>query len=613
MSMETTAPSARMAGEDADLGSGWLLIAGYVLAFAAYGYLFHVVFSRDFLDESPALQMALMASIGLATITHAAAWRPGANLKALALAAGLAAIGGAIAYWRISIETDAPAAVLSGGLQLGRLIAATALGGLLLLIPLARIANGAAEPVAATGGYPAELCRIWLTVLVSLFIAGLGFAVALLIANLFNMIGFKLLLQLIERGEYWTPLFGGLFGAALATLVLAPARMRALANLFFLLTGWLAFPATIAAFGFVAVLPFTGLEPLWATRSATLILFGISFTLMCVLGATFARPTGGRIGGLAVAVARVGGLASVVLVALALWAIHLRVEQYGLTPDRVVSLLFGIGFGLFALAYAAALLRPEPGIRPALARFSKAAALATAVAAMAIALPPLDAARLSAASQIERLRAGTSQLGEDTARHFVRTLGAYGRAGAEALKAEPGKLDRAQFVTAVEAALTARPDYPSREDRPSLEVFRAGFGEFFVVAPAGQAVPADLIDWAQDHFEVQHCIRAADPAKRTCILLKADLRSDGVENWVFIARTPRNGSGRLQTKALRVVERQSMGGWFGRWLPSGISARGLSDAQWDAIGRGEVRFVDARWRELHIDGQVLVPVEPGYR
>lgn len=603
---ESTVPAAARADADGETPRLALVVA-YALTLAAYGWML-TEFGSGILRTWPALEFAVVVAVAVGIVTHAAAWRAGAGVRALLLALGLGGLAGALAWWRVTMETGLPQGALATGLSLARWIAFFAAAGLTFLAPLARLANGAGAPVADGGGYPAELCRIWLTQLVAAFIAGLGMGLAFLIAALFDLVGFDLLLRLLRRDEVWSALAGGLFGAALAMLVTAPARMRGVANLFFLLTGWLAVPATLAAVAFVAMLPFTGLAPLWATRSAASILLGIAFTLFCVLGAVLARPTGGRFGAVMLALVRAGGPASLVLSGLAVWAILLRVGQHGLSPDRVLALVVGLGFGAFALAYTLALLLPAARIRLMLARMTAAAAIIAALAAVAVALPPFDAARLSAASQAERLRAGTSTLAAATAGHFAIDLGRYGRLAIDELRAAPGKLDFADFAAAV--AKADETTEPAWRGRPELSVFVAGFERHVVVAPAGAVPPGDLVEWIHHNFLGDMCREAAEPARRTCLALKVDLRRDGRETWLLAARQPRDGSGRAGLRQVRVVERGAAGGWYGHYVSSSLSVRDISDAQWDALAHGGARIVEPEWRELRIDDRVIVPIGP---
>lgn len=97
--------------------------------------------------------------------------------------------------------------------------------------------------------------------------------------------------------------------------------------------------------------------------------------------------------------------------ALAIWAICLRVGQYGWTPDRLTALLVAVILALHALLLAWAVLPPRDGRW--LARLSTGNPL---LAAMVVALllasqsPLLDFRALTVASQLERLTWGELRL-----------------------------------------------------------------------------------------------------------------------------------------------------------------------------------------------------------
>jgi hypothetical protein len=114
--------------------------------------------------------------------------------------------------------------------------------------------------------------------------------------------------------------------------------------------------------GFLATLPFTGLEPLFAARSAASIVMGWIAAHAVFLNAVYLdgseRPPYAP---LVRRLVEAGTAAAPALAAIGLYAIALRIEQHGLTPERVFAGVSSAVLGLYALGYAgAALLRGEP-------------------------------------------------------------------------------------------------------------------------------------------------------------------------------------------------------------------------------------------------------------
>ena len=87
-------------------------------------------------------------------------------------------------------------------------------------------------------------------------------------------------------------------------------------------------------------------------------------------------------------------------------AIRLRIQQYGLTPERVyVTVLIGIASG-YALGYVGALLWRGPTWLAGIRRVNVPLALGVALLGVLLHTPWLDPLRWSARSQYARLAAG---------------------------------------------------------------------------------------------------------------------------------------------------------------------------------------------------------------
>ena len=109
---------------------------------------------------------------------------------------------------------------------------------------------------------------------------------------------------------------------------------------------------------FVVCLPFTGLQPLWETRHATPILLAMVFAHVALLNGVIQDgrqavhyPRALRV------LVDASSLCLPLLAGLAIYALWLRIGQYGLTPDRVVA----VGATLVALLHALALMAATMG------------------------------------------------------------------------------------------------------------------------------------------------------------------------------------------------------------------------------------------------------------
>jgi len=199
------------------------------------------------------------------------------------------------------------------------------------------------------------------------------------------------------------------------------------------LLSWLGILLTLIVTAFLVALPFTGLEPLWDTKRATVLLLNVAAGMILLLNTAYQGgnpPTGPLVR----LVVRFSVAPLLVIVALAFLGLWLRVDQYGFTPARVLASAEFAIVGFHALGYGAAALRPFFINEPWLA-FVKpvniAGAVFTVIILLGLMTPVLDPARITVASQIKRLDSGRVEP-DDFDFGFLADVRA-GRFGAKAL------------------------------------------------------------------------------------------------------------------------------------------------------------------------------------
>jgi hypothetical protein len=170
------------------------------------------------------------------------------------------------------------------------------------------------------------------------------------------------------------------------------------------LLSWLAILMTLILAAFLAALPFTGLEPLWDTKRATVLLLNAAATMILLVNAAFQAgdPPKSAVMRAAVRFSAFPLAGVVALAALGLW---LRVNQYGFTPARVLASAELWIVAVYAVGYVAAALKPGAWlslIRPV----NIAAALFVAAILTALMTPIADPARIAVADQVARLDKG---------------------------------------------------------------------------------------------------------------------------------------------------------------------------------------------------------------
>jgi len=236
-------------------------------------------------------------------------------------------------------------------------------------------------------------------------------------------------------------------------------------------------------------------------------------------------------------------LALLVLVALAAWALTLRIQQYGLTPDRIWGVLAVAVALTYAIGYAwvwprANKTRWMPGIAPA----NIVASLIMCVGIILLLSPVLDVNRLATTSQMARLQSGQVQAGD----FDVRALARQERAGHDALKAlqrqrgpdgKPSKL----ALRADDALRNANRDRNRTLDEQDGLV--AELGKRIDSYPSGTLLPAGFVDFLKQDvlywdtwLRSQGCF-AQNQKQQRCAALQIDLNRDGA-NEVVLWRMP---------------------------------------------------------------------------
>ncbi|MGK0269757.1 MAG: hypothetical protein ACI88H_000389 [Cocleimonas sp.] len=173
-------------------------------------------------------------------------------------------------------------------------------------------------------------------------------------------------------------------------------------SIFFALFKVLAYLTATILILFALVLPFT-IDSLFANKNTSQILLSIvaiSIVLLNALKDTefnqFPRLTK-RIFNIQI-------ILLPILAMLSIYAIYLRIEQYGLMPNRVIAFWAAILIGAHALGYVIQLIINKGEWNLGFARVNTPIAFFWVVSIVLLSSPFLDPIKLSASNQLERLR-----------------------------------------------------------------------------------------------------------------------------------------------------------------------------------------------------------------
>lgn len=478
------------------------------------------------------------------------------------------------AYWAESANADLPPPPMIGAMLVGLFIA----HGLVLagdaerrwVASYDRYFDVAWKDAVRLALVVAFVGALWL-------ILGLG-------ALLFNLIGLKQFGRLISEPAFIFPVTAVVLALAVHLTDIRAGLVRGVRTLALTLLSWLLPLMTLLAAGFLAALPFTGLQPLWSTQSAAAILLTAAAALIVLVNAAYQEGERADFPPRTLKwAARTAAVLLTPLVAIAAYGVALRTTQYGLTPARVVSMACLLVGGAYALGYLAAALGGGPWMKRLEATNIAVAGLVLAVL-LALLSPLADPGRLSVADQVGRLKSG-KVAPEQFDYAFLRFgSGRYGREALDRLIADPPG-PAGKVIAARAAAAKAR---TSRYELPTLPTAESAK---FVALAAGETLPAGFLaqTWAKGDEPFAGCEDRSD-----CAAVVRDMDGDGVSEVIVL------------TWNRRSIYRQQTNGWARAGLLAGESC--ATDAA--AVRAGKVAVEPpAPWRDLVIDGRRLV-VEP---
>ena len=337
---------------------------------------------------------------------------------------------------------------------------------------------------------------------------------------------------------------------------------------------------------FICALPFTGLEPIWGTGYSTPIMVCLVAVNLFFLNGVF--QDGHQRSGYPVWLVRVVDLCLLclpVLVLLAGYSTWLRIEQYGLTPSRVLAMLL-VGVVLaHSVAAVWAVFASTSGWLSRLRVSNPCIALACVVLLLAIHTPWFSPLKISAQNQVQRVLSGKTPAQAFDAYTLRFRLGAPGKQAFEALLAQ---LEQGQGLS-----------------EPARGVLLKRLKE---VGTAGdeKASTSRMLEWigpavtGSEQFEALgmsgHLCRYPG-----CAMWAVDLDQDGQEEVLQLPKQPWPGP-------LYFFKRNAQG----KWLREGqYEIDGSPLALIDNIREGKVQKVKPRYQSLQIGDDVLNPrVQP---
>ena len=550
----------------------------------AAGLCVHLILGNDYRIALSTLEAASLAGVTLAagltgfTLERRFWW------ASILFSLALALVGALVVAWNGTPEDWS----VGEGWRMVSLLLAVAIA--------APLFQAARDEGARRFPYPAVHDHAWTNVVLfgacCVFVA-IVFALAWLLAMLFDLIKIDFLKELLQKNWFWRSLIGLAFGAALGLLREHDGVVRLLQRVVALVLAVLAPVLAVGLVLFVLALPFTGLNALWEATSATtpILLFCVVGALILANAVIGKAPEQERRFPLLRYGAMGLGVVMLPLAVLAAIAIGLRVGQYGFTPERLWAIVF-VGIAcLWGAAYLVALalgrLDWSRRVRP----MNLVLAFVVCGVALVLATPLVSFNAISTRDQVARLESGKVTPDQFDWRALAFDFGAPGRAALKKLQAsnDPAIKARANEVAKAEGRWEIKDT--SQETQQRAEVVAN-----IRVLPKGSALPHGLSEAIAQGYD---CIRN----QKCSVLLASETEALLFKDNCFEAPKPTpTPSGKTQAPApanqgCREAERFQLSD--GKWQAAPATRSATVDeistiAAGYAEGKVEIRTVPRR-------------------
>jgi hypothetical protein len=446
-----------------------------------------------------------------------------------------------------------------------------------------------------------------------IFLALVGILL-LLWGQLFKLIGVSFFADIFSKSGFLWPVLTAAWVVGVALLRDWPRVVLPLRGLVLTILSVLAPILAAITLLWIVFVPFTGLAPLWATRSATpILLMVMAFALLLANAVIRDEPQDEPKSRLLRSSGRILGAVLLPLCIIAAMSLFLRIKQYGWTPERCYAALFIAIAMFYATSYAVLLLTRWRQWTDSVRRANIKLSLVTMALALLVSTPLMDVERVSANSQIYRLLSGRTPVDKFDFAALKFRMGKAGLRALETLRTLPATHPQAAAIKTQLAVVDKADSYwqVGRKvgiDEAKAEQARmfAAFDQMIDVYPPKASLPEGLKSAAVQRLPEQCFMLPAKQNTKTdrCSLLLADVVPGGaLEAFAF---EPRCAD-----------------------CPTGVSLFRAQDGKWDrifsmnqrtvqpnglaaALEAGRFSLTPAPFKILQIGGQTIV-IDPDIR
>ncbi|WP_137701578.1 DUF4153 domain-containing protein [Marimonas lutisalis] len=442
--------------------------------------------------------------------------------------------------------------------------------------------------------------------------AGLFWAVLMLSNELLSLVGVTLIEDILDFEPVPYVLTGLLLGLAIQVVhelrdYVSPFLIHRLLRLLLPML----LPVVVL---FIAALPFRGLSGLFGSLSPAATLMAVAFAGVTLISTAIDRDDENATASVVIRdSARLMALTLPVLGGLALYAVWLRVGQYGWTPDRLLA-WFAAGFiAFYGAAYALAVLSGARWMGR-IREVNRWVAVGIVAAAALWLTPVVDAQKISANSQLARIEENGLEPGQMALWEMAHEWGHAGQAALDRMVAQAEESSDDGMIDAVARAREARTLFLYRQDMEqqgkgsTAERLHA----VLAVRPEGRILPLEAFESMSEFIQrdwEKACSYKLSDGRPGCVAVLGQFRP-GVEvphGFVLLNTV----SGRVRVNGF-VLRDGMLRPWGGAWdatgsTPPGRALEARADAVIGAALDGAYDIVPAGVKALKIEGLELIP------
>ncbi|MCJ8311923.1 MAG: DUF4153 domain-containing protein [Pseudomonadales bacterium] len=434
--------------------------------------------------------------------------------------------------------------------------------------------------------------RYCVIIILAVVFTGIAYGLLVLCASLFDMVGLSIFKDIFYESWFIFPFLFSALGFFIVLLKDQNKITDSIAYILVLLSTYLLVLVSVISIMFLVVLPFTGFDKLWESN------FGASLmiTLQCFVLLLFNMVYSAKEQKLNRVFEWIIKIALSVLVfysLLSIYAVVIRIDQYGLTVSRLYAITLCLLLLALNLAYMVSMIVKYKTWLVNLHKVNVGFAMVLFVLSILISSPFLDFRKISVNSQLARLDQSTIDVLDIDGSYFKRHFARPCYLALQTL--EQNYKDKHPDLISI---ITKRKWKSNRENERKAEVKMIKqnmlvYSDFEIAVNEYEA----LIDKIQGQFYFNN-----NTSKKYHLLIK-DLNNDAVVEYIMLILSQDNKE--VEKYSLKIEVFEKTGSLFKsiktHWVTESAQALMIIES----LAKKEYELVPSKWSDLKIGDQII--------